>query len=157
MNQDIYRNAKKYLYTIGYEKLEQELFLQKLFNNNIELLIDIRKNPISRKRGFSKKQLSSLLNSIGIDYIHFPELGSPKEARDNLRSNGDFHKFYELFMEYLDQHPEAYEAIELIINLLEYKKCCILCYESKPEMCHRRILVSEIKKREDGKLEVVHL
>ncbi|WP_342774750.1 DUF488 domain-containing protein [Bartonella massiliensis] len=53
-----------------------------LIENDIKFLCDVRKKPISRKHGFSKRQLEKAVSNIGIEYIHLPELGivSKKDA-----------------------------------------------------------------------------
>ncbi|WP_244427340.1 DUF488 domain-containing protein [Bartonella rattimassiliensis] len=38
--------------------------------NNIKILCDVRKNPISRERGFSKGPLEKALSNIDIEYIY---------------------------------------------------------------------------------------
>jgi uncharacterized protein (DUF488 family) len=48
---------EKVLYTIGYKGISVEEYLNKLINNDIKVLCDIRRNPLSMKFGFSKKQL----------------------------------------------------------------------------------------------------
>ncbi len=53
--------------------------------NNIKTLCDVRKNLISRKRGFSKRQLEKAVRNIDIEYIHMPELGIASEKRRNLK------------------------------------------------------------------------
>lgn len=151
------KNNGKVLFTIGYEMLNQDIFIEKLSNNNINLLIDIREVPISRKTGFSKKKLMELVNNAGIEYVHFPELGSPKKARNNLHATGNFEAFSEEYMEHLKTHDVAYEKINLIMDFLKTKRCCMLCFEKRPDKCHRRLLAAKIKKSMKGPLEVIDL
>ena len=42
------------LYTIGYEGISLEAYLNKLIKHDIKVLVDVRNNPISQKFGFSK-------------------------------------------------------------------------------------------------------
>ncbi len=121
------------------------------------MLIDIREVPISRKAGFSKKKLMAIVNNAGIEYVHFPELGSPKKARNKLRVTGNFEVFSEEYMEHLKNNDNAYEKINLIMDYLETKRCCMLCYEKMPDKCHRRLLASELKNFMNGALEVIDL
>lgn len=150
-------NKGRVLFTIGYEMLNQDIFVEQLSSNNIDILIDIREVPISRKAGFSKKKLMAIVNNAGIEYVHFPELGSPKKARNKLRVTGNFEVFSEEYMEHLRNHDNAYEKINLIMDFLETKRCCMLCYEKRPDKCHRRLLASELKNFMNGTLEVVDL
>ncbi|WP_375668511.1 MULTISPECIES: DUF488 family protein [unclassified Bartonella] len=58
-------------FTIGYERKSFENYFNQLIKNNIKLLYDIRKNPISRKYGFSKRQLEKVVNNIDIEYMAY--------------------------------------------------------------------------------------
>jgi len=43
------------LFTIGYEKISFEEYLNRLLNNDVKVLVDVRNNPLSMKYGFSKR------------------------------------------------------------------------------------------------------
>ncbi|MEN6328638.1 MAG: DUF488 domain-containing protein, partial [Syntrophomonas sp.] len=58
------------IYTIGYEGKTVDEFLRVLEKAKISIVIDVRENPNSRKKGFSKKILSETLNNNGIQYRH---------------------------------------------------------------------------------------
>ena len=77
------------LFTIGYEGISFEAYANRLLENNIRLLCDVRKNPFSRKFGFSKNIMSNLLQKIGIEYQHIPALGIVSAARKNLKTKAD--------------------------------------------------------------------
>ena len=49
------------LFTIGYEKLDQKQFMAHLSYHGVDLVADIRKLPVSRKKGFSKTALGETL------------------------------------------------------------------------------------------------
>ena len=49
------------LWSIGYEGRTPEEFLDLLRKAGVTLVCDVRRNPISRKRGFSKGTLSRVL------------------------------------------------------------------------------------------------
>ncbi|MDR3233557.1 MAG: DUF488 domain-containing protein [Planctomycetaceae bacterium] len=57
------------VYTIGYEGVTIEMFLRRLTAAGIKQLIDVRRNPLSCKPGFSKKVLAMYLNEIEVEYI----------------------------------------------------------------------------------------
>lgn len=54
------------LYTIGYEGLDLDAFLNKLLKAHIAVLCDVRRNAFSMKYGFSKKQLQHACAGVGI-------------------------------------------------------------------------------------------
>ena len=78
------RNSGVLVYTIGYEGLHFETWLNKLIKNRVAVLCDVRSNPLSRKFGFSKKMLQSVLPRLDIEYCEFPELGVTTNKRKVL-------------------------------------------------------------------------
>ena len=131
---------------IGYEGATIERFLSCLKDNQIELVIDVRANPISRKRGFSKTALRANLASVGIDYVHFPILGIPSRIRK------DYDDIYEL-LDYYDEHiltrPEVQEAAEQVAQLCRERTATIMCFEANPRLCHRSRLARYVERRFD--------
>lgn len=74
------------LCTIGYEGYSAEEWLESLVENHVEIVVDVRAVPLSRKRGFSKTRLAEMLRTKGISYVHLEALGNPKPYRDRLRA-----------------------------------------------------------------------
>jgi hypothetical protein len=85
------------LFTIGYEGISLENYLNRLIQNGVKMLVDVRNNPLSMKYGFSKVQLKRYCESIGVSYMHFPNVGIKSERRQGLKSQADYDK---LFKEY---------------------------------------------------------
>ncbi|MCB0376586.1 MAG: DUF488 domain-containing protein, partial [Sinomicrobium sp.] len=69
------------LYTIGYEGVSLENYLNKLIRKDIKVLCDVRKNALSMKFGFSKNQLKTACEGVGIAYHHLPEVGIDSDQR----------------------------------------------------------------------------
>jgi uncharacterized protein (DUF488 family) len=59
----------------------------------VEVLVDVREIPLSRKPGFSKHRLSATLENAGIEYRHVVNLGAPKKLRERLRNGGSWRKY----------------------------------------------------------------
>ena len=53
------------IFTFGYEALSLNNFIARLKEAGVETVIDVRANPLSRKRGFSKCALSAALDNAG--------------------------------------------------------------------------------------------
>ena len=132
-------------FTIGYEGVSLEKYLNKLIINDVRLLCDVRKNPLSMKYGFSKKQLKHACESIGISYMHIPELGIESNKRINLKSINDYNK---LFDEYekttLIENNDQLEKILILTN--SFQRIAITCFEKEPCMCHRSRVANSLKK-----------
>jgi hypothetical protein len=79
--------ASTWVGSIGYERFKDvDEFVALLRKEGVELLIDVRELPISRRRGYAKTALREALESGGIEYLHMKGLGNPKEIRDLYKS-----------------------------------------------------------------------
>lgn len=125
------------LYTIGYEGKNSSEFLKVLQNANISMVIDIRENPQSRKKGFSKKKLAEILNENGIQYIHIAELGTPKEIRVEYQNSGNIERLLDQYRNYLEENPGY---IDTLLETIGDNSACLLCFEKLPTECHRFVL-----------------
>lgn len=132
----------KTLFTIGYEGSSIEDFVGTLKKAEISMIVDVREYPASRKKGFSKNVLAKILENNDIGYVHLKGLGDPKEGRDAARG-GDFEGFLEIFKKHL-KSDEAKEDLKNAIEIVRQTPSCLLCYERKPEECHRTIVAQKI-------------
>src|SRR4029077_12697396 len=69
------------LFTIGYEKARLGDVVAALAAAGVATLIDVRDRPISRRPGFSKRQLAAAIEDAGMRYVHLAALGTPPEGR----------------------------------------------------------------------------
>ena len=133
-----FKQTGKILFTIGYEGISVEHYLNTLIKNDVQVLCDVRNNPLSRKFGFSKSNLQKYLGNIGIEYIHFPELGIKSEKRNNLNADEDYQN---LFKEYKSTLPNCREFLEKLYHLLETKnRIALTCFEHEASHCHRHVI-----------------
>lgn len=141
--------------TIGYEGRSQEAYLNALLADGITILCDVRKNPLSRKFGFSKKALASGCESIDIRYEHLPELGISREQRGELNTQADYDTLFETYEE--NSLPQQQESIEIIAKWVRSgERVALTCYELRPEQCHRHC-VAEAVEHTLGLVDLVHL
>jgi hypothetical protein len=75
------------LFTISYEGRTADDLPASMAASGVTTVIDVRDLPLSRKRGFSKTALASLLAQSGVDYVHERGLGNPKPLRDHVKSH----------------------------------------------------------------------
>ncbi len=144
------------LFTIGYEGISLEIYLQKLVRNNVKLLVDVRKNALSMKFGFSKTRLQKYCNSLGIDYIHIPEVGIHSDKRQTLETQADYDRLFKNYSE--TTLTETKKEQEKILDLLkEYKRIALTCFEAESCQCHRTHLANAIKDYPDFIYELKHL
>ncbi len=144
------------LFTLGYEGISLEMYLQKLIRNNVKLLVDVRKNPMSMKFGFSKTLLKRYCNSVGIEYQHIPEVGIISDKRQQLKTQADYDRLFADYRQTTLQETSA--AQHQILGLLKtYKRIALTCFEAEPCQCHRTHLAHAIVNLPEFKYELVHL
>ncbi len=142
-------------YTIGYEGLDPKQFITHLTYHGVNVVADIRKLPVSRKKGFSKTVLKETLGDKSIDYLNFQQLGAPKALRDELYRSGDYGRF---FKEYQENISDKDDHLKSILSLVEGgKKVALLCFERDPKKCHRKVVAEEIQKLDGNGLTVTHI
>ncbi len=141
------------LYTIGYENTLLKDVVSTLAAARVTTLIDIRDRPISRRPGFSKRQLAAAVEEAGMRYLHLQALGTPPEGRLAGRRR-EWDRFWGIVEEKL-AHPEAELALQVAGDIAEAASSCLLCYEADWQICHRR-RVAEILAQRHG-FAVSHL
>ncbi|HLV60191.1 MAG TPA: DUF488 domain-containing protein [Fredinandcohnia sp.] len=130
------------LFTIGYEKRTLEEYLAILRDAGVTLLVDVRFNPLSHKKGFSKKALAQGAEAAGIRYAHMPELGIPSARRKGLETR---EQFDELFAAYARELPKKREPLERLRAWLdEGERVALTCFEREADRCHRRYVAEAL-------------
>lgn len=100
------------IYTIGYQKMTQDELVAELHACGVEILVDVRSKPYSRKKAFNKPALENRLSVSGIRYRWAGQhLGGFSEIKEN--------------------------AIADLADLAGRKTVCIMCMEADPDQCHR--------------------
>ncbi len=145
--------AEPSVFTMGYEGLSIDDFLNRLLRIGVQRIIDVRRNPVSRRFGFHKRLLEDIGKKVAVEYLHFPELGIASEERQMLNSPEDY---VVLFERYRKQHlPAAQEKVADVAALQVEKPSVLVCVEANPECCHRGVLAEEVSKANG--LLVLHL
>ncbi len=145
--------TKSALYTIGYEGKKFEEYLNQLIQNDVKVLVDVRKNAHSMKYGFSKKTLQSAVENLGISYIHIPNLGIESENRKMLQTKADYDA---LFANYAKTFKTKVEDMAYLNDLIKSKqRVAITCFENDVSYCHRGVIAKKMKS--GFKVEVKHL
>ena len=141
------------LYSIGYEKALVTDVLATLTRAGVATLIDVRDRPISRRPGFSKRQLAAAIEDAGMRYVHLAALGTPPEGRLANRRR-EWERFWEIVEEKLAS-TEAELDLRKAGELAAAAPSCLLCYEGDWRVCHRRRIAEILAQRHQ--FEVRHL
>jgi uncharacterized protein (DUF488 family) len=156
VKETVAENDETILYTIGYEGISLETYLNKLILNNVKMLCDVRKNSLSMKYGFSKSQLQKACENLNIKYLHIPDLGIDSDKRQSLNSQSDYDR---LFKEYAKTTLVAKKTtVHEVLDILESnKRIALTCFEAHECQCHRGTLAKVITQLPEWKYELKHL
>ena len=139
------------LRTIGYEAATQAAVIDCLKRAGVEVLIDVRAVPSSRRAGFSKRILAASLADAGIDYVHLRALGTPKAGRQAVRA-GRVAVMEAIYAAHLAE-PEAQLELGQALEIAEERPAALLCYEADAAHCHRRIVAGRLTEAADFEVE----
>ncbi|MDG1278836.1 MAG: DUF488 family protein [Algoriphagus sp.] len=150
------QSSKKALFTIGYEGLSLEEYMNKLLAADIKVLCDVRKNSFSMKYGFNKSQLQMACDGVGIRFIHIPEVGIVANKRKELNTQQDYDVLFEDYKKTV--LPQTLSQQEEIMELIKtHYRVAITCFEANICQCHRKHLAEAICQLPDFEYELLHL
>ena len=144
------------LFTMGYEGVSLERFLRALIVQDIRLLCDVRRNPLSMKFGFSKGQLSRSCEALGIKYVHMPELGIASNKRRNLDTPADYEKLFDDYEE--TTLRSATDSLHRIRDLVSvHERIVLVCFEACHGECHRSRLAAALPRLDGWHTPIEHI
>lgn len=131
------------IYTIGHSTHTKKKFIDMLRYASIEVLVDVRAFPGSRKfPHFTKKCMKVWLEDAGIAYHHIAELGGRKRKSDQVVpelndswNNQSFHNYADYTLT-----DEFNDGISDLANLAKEKRTAYCCSERHPSRCHRLVI-----------------
>lgn len=150
------KGDKTVLFTIGYEGISLEEYLVRLLKNDVKVLVDVRNNPLSMKYGFSKSQLKKYCASLGIDYVHIPEVGIQSDQRQELNTQSDYNKLFAVYRKNNLTQTRAHQT-EILKLLKQHKRIALTCFEANICQCHRKHLAEAIETLPGFDYEVKHI
>ena len=131
------------LYTVGHSTRTLEELIAALKTHGIEVLVDIRSFPGSRRMPwFARESLEKSLPDAGVAYRWMKELGGRRKKQPLESPNSGLRN--QSFRNYADHMltPEFQHAMAELLALAEEKKVAIMCAERLFFQCHR-MLVSD--------------
>jgi uncharacterized protein (DUF488 family) len=144
------------LYTIGFTQKSAEKFFKLLYENSVQLLIDIRISPHGQLSGFARQEdLPYFLYKLAgqCQYLYLPVLAPTKEIMKEYRQDGNWTRYAARFEALMDERniPSGLDR-----SIFESATGCLLCSEPTPEHCHRRLVAERLASHWPD-LEVIHL
>jgi len=143
------------LFTIGFTQKTAEIFFETLKKSGVRRVVDVRLNNTSQLAGFTKKDdLIYFLRTIGgINYLHVPELAPTRGLMELIKKKKVKWEAYETgYTALLAERKAGGSFLKKTLKNAD----CLLCSESMPEHCHRRI-VAEKFQAVTSNVDIVHL
>lgn len=143
-------------FTIGYEGRSPEAYINLLYKNGVKLLCDVRRNPLSKKFGFSRSELAKNMPLVGIAYLHMPELGIASEERQSLQTDADYHALFQKYEETTLAKRQD-KLTELQRLMMQYGRIAITCFEADVNHCHRGRVARAMPNVPEFQAKISHL
>ena len=136
------------IFTIGYERRTGEGLVAELRDVGVDLLIDVRERPISRKADFRKAVLERLCDTVGLSYESWPRLGSTGHQRRQLRETGHLGEFRRRYRDFAQRG--RHDVLDRLAEVAKQNTIALICYERVHEECHRSIVADLVADRIDA-------
>lgn len=135
------------IYTIGHSTRDLENILFLLIKNKIEVLVDVRSFPGSRKYPqFNKENLEISIPEAGIEYVHFKDLGGRRKVSKDSKNTSWHNVSFRGYADYMET-AEFKNAAEKLMKIAETKNTCIMCSEAVWWRCHRIMIADYLKNK----------
>ena len=145
------------IYTIGHGARSIDDFLDILREASIEVLVDVRRYPGSRRHPhFGRERLEAHLSSAGIRYEGWgSSLGGRRSADEEAlaRHRGWQVEAFGAYAAHMET-PEFQTKLEDLMALAEQSRTVIMCAETLWWRCHRRLIADVLVVK---KVSVIHL
>jgi uncharacterized protein (DUF488 family) len=133
------------LLTIGHSTLSIEAFLRALKDNGVELLVDVRRFPGSRRNPqFGQEALFASLRAEGIEAAWREGLGGRRHALKDSVNTGWRESSFRGYADYMQ--TEAFRGeIDWLVS--QGKRAVVMCAEAVPWSCHRSLIADAVLAR----------
>nr|WP_294899431.1 DUF488 domain-containing protein [uncultured Pedobacter sp.] len=140
-------HPQKTICTIGHSTHSAEEFLSILKHYQIELLVDVRRFPGSRKfPWFNQDILKSYLATNGIDYVHIGKLGGRRKPNPDSENINWRHPAFKAYADFMESEEFKIGVTELELLGAE-KVTTIMCSEVLWWRCHRSMIADYLKSK----------
>jgi len=133
------------VWTVGHSTRSGEEFAQILLAHGVEVLVDVRSFPGSRRYPqFNRTTLAESLQQVGIEYKHEPRLGGRRTPRKDSHNTAWKNASFRAYAD----HMETEEFRNGVTDLLEVAanaRVAVMCAEALWWRCHRRLISDYLK------------
>lgn len=137
--------AAKKIWTIGHSTHSIKEFIEMLSAFQIEMVVDIRRFPGSRKfPQFNQEALKESLQQNNIDYSYMEDLGGRRKVNPDSKNIVWRNPSFRAYADYMET-AEFRDAFEKLKQIAQKKATTFLCSEAVWWRCHRS-MVSDLLK-----------
>jgi uncharacterized protein (DUF488 family) len=159
------------IWTIGHSTRTIDEFISLLKENAVNLLVDVRAFPGSKRYPqFNKDALAESLSAQGIRYEHFPELGGKRKSKPGSHNTAWRNASFRGYADYMETE-QFQKGIERLLGISRSDglgsrrnrdgweavtpwRTAIMCAEAVWWRCHRSLIADYLKARG---VEVLHI
>lgn len=142
------------IWTVGHSTRSAEEFVQILRAHQIEVLVDVRTFPGSRRYPqFNKAELAATLNQNQIEYKHEPRLGGRRKPRPDSHNSAWRNEQFRGYADHMETE-EFKNGVRELLELASSKRVAVMCAEAVWWRCHRSLIADYLKA--EGH-EVIHI
>ncbi len=135
------------IWTIGHSTHGLEEFIAMLRSFGIELVVDIRSLPGSRKfPQFDKEKLELSLPANSIRYVHLLDLGGRRKVKPDSKNTSWHHPAFRGYADFMETETFG-KGIEQLETLALEQRTTIMCAEAVWWRCHRSMVADKLKTR----------
>lgn len=137
--------SNKTVWTIGHSTHTLEAFMEMLHSFQIEMVVDIRSYPGSRRYPqFNKEALEISLPENGIGYLHNKDLGGRRKANPDSKNTAWRHEAFRGYADYMETTAFK-EAVRALEQVALKKRTAYMCSEAVWWSCHRSMVSDYLK------------
>jgi uncharacterized protein (DUF488 family) len=132
------------VYTVGHSTRTAEELLALLREPGIELLVDVRAFPSSRRHPqFNRRELATWLPAAGVAYRHMPALGGRRNPAPDSPNGGWREPAFQGYADHM-RSPEFRCALADLKDAAREAPTVIMCAEAVWWRCHRRLIADAL-------------
>lgn len=132
--------SKATVFTAGHSTRSADELVAILDEAGIELLVDIRRQPYSRRHPqFGREALQRTLAARGIRYRHAEDLGGLREPRADSPNTGIANAALRGYADHTASSAFVREVAKVLAEA-RAQRTAVMCAEASPVDCHRRLL-----------------
>ncbi|MGH2531012.1 MAG: DUF488 family protein [Thermomicrobiales bacterium] len=137
------------IYSIGHSNLAIEAFIERLHQNGVEAIVDVRSAPYSQfNPRFNREDLVRSLDRAGIAYAFAGEYlgGRPKDPacyKNGVVPEGKADYLNLVDYKAVARLPSFLNGLARLLEIAGESRTAMMCSEEDPDHCHRHHLIAQ--------------